>query len=287
LKKRKKSGSLHPIQGLIVSVLTPFTKANALDKKALIRHLAFLHDHNIETILVNGTAGEFFSLTHEEKRHLVKTARANFPGVVILQAGSDSLADSIALARFGEDIGVDAIASLPPYYLSNAPKQGIIDYFNCFSGSISVPFILYNFPKHTQLSINPEILSAVSHYGVKDSSATVSLAKYTRRYYIGSDRNIIKAYKAGACGFVSVRANFFPELYVFLEKALNDQNIVKARAIHREITALAVRYAGPNQIAMIKYAVTRRLSDYPVQVRLPLVQLSTDEIKMLGNAFYK
>ncbi len=285
LKKKKKRST--QVSGLIVAVLTPFTDTNSIDRKALAKHLAFLHDHNVETILLNGTAGEFFSLTQEEKKTLVKAARGNFPGTIILQAGSDSLLDSIDLARYGEETGVDFIASLPPYYLANAPKQGIIDYFNCIAGSISLPFILYNFPKHTQLSINPEIVAAVSHYGVKDSSATLSLAKYTRRYFIGSDKNIIKAYKIGASGFISARANFFPELYVFLEKALNEQNIAKARAIHKEIIALADRYAGPNQIAMMKYALTKRLSSYPTKVRLPLIQLGTEEIKMLGNAFYK
>jgi len=283
-KKKKKTGH---ISGLIVSVLTPFTKTNAIDKKEFTRHLAFLHAHSVENILVNGTASEFFSLTREEKRTLIKIARNNFPGTVILQAGSNSLAESIDLARYGENLGVDAIASLPPYYLANAPKQGIIDYFNCFAGSLSIPFILYNFPKHTQLSINPEILSAVSHYGVKDSSATISLIKYTRRYYIGSDKNIIKAYKAGACGFISARANFFPELYLFLEKALIEQNMAKARAIHKEIAALAERYSGPNQIAMVKYALTKRLKEYPTTVRLPLVQLAEEDVKRLGNAFYR
>lgn len=282
MPKPKLKKQIH-ISGLITEVLTPFTKTNAIDKKSFIRHLRFLDHYKVSNILVNGTTGEFFSLTRDEQKHLLKIARKNFPGTIIFHAGCDSLAESIELARYGEQVGVDAISSLPPYYLSNASQQGIIDYFNCFAGSLSVPFILYNFPKHTQYSLNPTILSSVMHYGIKDSSATISLARNTQYYYVGSDKNILKAYKAGARGFVSARANYFPELYVFLEKTIKEQNMTKAKTIQKEIHALAERYSGPNQIAMIKHALSKRLRGYPTEVRLPLVPLSAEEIQRLSH----
>ncbi|MCP4647792.1 MAG: dihydrodipicolinate synthase family protein, partial [bacterium] len=237
----------------------------------------------VSNILLNGTTGEFFSLTRDEQKRLLKIARKNFSGTIIFHAGCDSLAESIELARFAEQSGADAISSLPPYYLSNASEQGIIDYFNCIAGSLSVPFILYNFPKHTQHTITPHILSSVMHYGLKDSSAMIPLARSTEHYFVGSDKNILKAYKAGGRGFISARANYFPELYVFLEKILREQNFSKAKSVQKEIHALAERYSGPNQIAMIKHALAKRLRGYPIEVRLPLVPLSQEEIDKLSH----
>ncbi|MCP4712985.1 MAG: hypothetical protein GY869_30525, partial [Planctomycetes bacterium] len=63
------------ISGLIVAVLTPFTKTNTIDKKSFIRHLKFLQHYKVSNILVNGTTGEFFSLTRDEQKRLLKIAR--------------------------------------------------------------------------------------------------------------------------------------------------------------------------------------------------------------------
>jgi 4-hydroxy-tetrahydrodipicolinate synthase len=265
------------VSGPIVATCTPFTNDNTIDKKAFIRHLAFLSDNGIENIFVNGTAGEFFSLTQEEKKEQIKTARRHFPGTIILHAGCNSLKESIDLALYGEKIGVDAIASLPPYFLADAPKQGVIDFFNCFAGVLSIPFILYNFPRHTQISLDAEILSRVAHYGMKDSSATIPLSAHTPRYYVGSDKSILKAYKAGARGFVSVRANLFPDVFVALDQAVRDRHVPRAKTYFSKVIALAAAFPGQNQTAMIKYALGKKIPGYPPAMRLPLLGLSEEE----------
>lgn len=271
------------LRGLIVALLTPFDNKSRIDKEMLICHLTFLQTKNVNRIIINGTAGEFYSLTQWERKLILKLTRSNFPGYIIFQAGCESLIQTEEMTKWGVDNGADAIISLPPYYPARAPKQGIIDYLNKLSNSISIPFLIYNIPKHTKNPITPDMLAHINHFGVKDSSANFSLVKHTPHYYIGSDTKILSSYKAGSHGFVSTRANHLPEIYVKIEKALLRNDMRKAKSIQKEIFEASDLYSGENQIAIAKYALSKRVKGYPINVRLPLVKLSKIEINKIAH----
>ena len=262
------------LTGLIVALLTPFDHKNNIDKEMLIAHLKFLHSHNVKRIIINGTAGEFYSLTQWEIKLILKLARANFPGFILFQTGCGNLILTEEMTKWGVDNGADAIISLPPYYPSDAPKQGIIDYFNKLSTSLNIPFLIYNFPKHTKNPITPHMLARIKHFGLKDSSANFSLVKHTPHYFVGSDTKILAAYTSGSHGFISTLANHLPEIYVKIEKALLNEDMKKATSVQKEIYKAGDKFAGENPIANAKSALSKRVKGYPVHVRLPLVQLS-------------
>jgi 4-hydroxy-tetrahydrodipicolinate synthase len=191
----------------------------------------------------------------------------------MFNATCDSFSQTRDLALFGQEQGADAITVLPPYYLANAPKQGIIDYLNLLADALSIPYILYNFPKHTQNPLTPDMLAAIRHAGIKDSSADISLIPHTPRYLIGSDLNIMKAYKAGACGYVTARGNVNPEPFVTMENALAENDMGKTEELQKKIATIASLFTGPQQIPMIKKALSEMLPGYPAAVRLPLKSL--------------
>ena len=63
------------LSGLIVPVPTPFEESGAIDPRAFIEHLAFLAQHGVQRIMVNGTTAEFYSLLPDERKMLL-----NHPG---------------------------------------------------------------------------------------------------------------------------------------------------------------------------------------------------------------
>lgn len=159
------------MSGLVVPVCTPFDENDAIEEGMYVKHLGLLAGQGVKRILVNGTTAEFFSLTVQERKRLMELSRRHFDGVLIFHAGCDGLAQTTELAKYGQDSGADAIAAIAPYYMASVSEQGMIDYFNALADTIKVPFILYNFPKHTQNGFTPEILSKIKHFGMKDSSA--------------------------------------------------------------------------------------------------------------------
>jgi 4-hydroxy-tetrahydrodipicolinate synthase len=56
----------------IVAVVTPFDAQGAVDRDALQDYLALLSAAGVKTILVNGTTGEFFSMTLHERRSVLE-----------------------------------------------------------------------------------------------------------------------------------------------------------------------------------------------------------------------
>jgi len=259
------------LAGLIVPPTTPFNEAMGIDESALANHLEFLGRHGVTRLLVNGTTGEFFSLLPEERRLLLKLSRRHFPGIILFNTASDSLLQSLDAARWAEDLGADAIVAMAPYYYADAPSEGLVEYFNHLGESVQLPMILYNFTKHTNNPISPEILDRVKHVAIKDSSGDRSLIGSTSCYLAGTSRQMVEWHEAGARGFVSSLANHQPDLYVRMEKHLKNGDMENAREVQAEIISKCADMKGGNEIAAIKEKLSVLIPGYPGRMRLPLL----------------
>jgi 4-hydroxy-tetrahydrodipicolinate synthase len=253
------------LKGLVVPVPTPFAESGAIDFGAFLAHLDWLAECGVSNLLVNGTTGEFFSLMPAEQLQMLQVARENWEGVVIFHTGSSVLFQCMEAARAAEGEGADFVAALPPFYFAGAPAAGLIRWFNELAESTALPLILYNFPKHTGNPLTTEILAQVPHYGMKDSSADLSLVPATPRYFVGGDRKISAAYAAGAKGFVSAAANIEPLPYLRIEQDQSPEN-------QTVVDAVNARANGPFAIAKIKQALSEIIPGYPSHIRPPLMK---------------
>ncbi len=258
------------LKGLIVPVLTPFAGSGAIDEDAFKTHLAFLAQHGVTRIMVNGTTAEFFSLLPEERKRLLILARKHFPGFIVLHAGGTGLEQNRIEIQWANELGADAVAVLPPIYPAGLPAAGIIAYFTALEAETDLPFILYNFPKHSGNALTPEILRAVPHYAIKDSAQQLELMEHTPRYFMGSSTNIYEPVQQGAAGFVSATANVRPELYAAMELLVVAAKVEEAAVLQQEVKAYSARFSAGG-VAMLKQALARKLTDYPTRVRLPLM----------------
>ena len=260
------------LKGLIVPVLTPFDDSGAIDQHAFIRHLEFLAHHGIHRIMVNGTTAEFYSLLPEERKTLLKLARRYFPGLIVLHAGGTGLAQNRIEVQWANEFGADAVAALPPIYPAGLSAQGIIDYFRALEAEAEVPFIIYNFPKHSGNPVTPETLKAVPHFAIKDSAQDLELMEHTPRYFIGSSTNIYEPVQQGAAGFVAATANVRPEIYAAMEMLVVAAKVGEAAVLQEEIRTYSAPFS-TGGIPMLKQALARKLAGYPVNVRCPLTAL--------------
>ncbi|MBD3419472.1 MAG: hypothetical protein GF398_05070 [Chitinivibrionales bacterium] len=267
------------LSGLVVPLATPFAYNNRVDTRSLVRHIEFLARHGVKRLLVNGTTGEFFSLTLQERRDTFLLARRFFPGMILFHPGCDSLAQALAEAAWAEYHGADAIVMLPPWYIPRLPHDGIVAYFNRISEALSLPLILYNSPLQTQNGLTKSMLKRIRHHGLKDNAKDLAIIKATPRYFIGGDRMIVNAYEKGACGFVSAKSNMHPAPYVALEKYLAAGDCDSAQAQQQKIHRLCDVLSGNREIPKIKYALAHRIDGYRSGVRLPLQDISDAERK--------
>ncbi len=141
--------------------------------------------------------------------------------------------------------------------------------FQALEKEAKVPFILYNFPKHSGNAITPAILNAVPHFAIKDSAQSLELMEHTPRYFIGSSTNIFEPVQEGAAGFVAATANVRPELYAAMEMLVVAAKVEEAAVMQQEIRAYSAPYSGGG-VPMLKQALARKLAGYPLGVRCPL-----------------
>ena len=257
------------LKGLIVPVLTPFLDSGDIDESAFIRHLEFLAEHGVRWIMVNGTTAEFYSLFPEERKTMLKLARKYFSGGIILHAGGMGLAQNKIEVQWANEYGADAVAVLPPIYPAGLSAKGIIDYLQALEKTAEVPFILYNFPKHTGNAITPEILKAIPHFALKDSAQNLELMEHTPRYFIGTSTTIFEPIQQGAAGFVAATANVRPELYTAMEMLVVAAKVEEAAVMQHEVRAYSAQFS-IGGVPALKKALARKLKGYPVNVRCPL-----------------
>jgi 4-hydroxy-tetrahydrodipicolinate synthase len=258
------------IEGLIVPLTTPFNRDGTLCRKAFVDHLKWLSQYGVSRILVSGTTGEFFSMTSEERLQMLGIAREFFQGLVMFQTGAASLPDTLDLMKKAIRYGADAIMALSPYYFSNAPEDGIVKYLNSLSSQCSVPFVLYNFPKHTGNPLTPAIANRVSHFGLKDSTGESDLISSTPCFLAGSSTKIVQAHRLGAKGFVSAMANVYPELFVGIEHAIVCKDFSEAERLQVQAVQKKEDFIGKYEIVVLKKLLSEKISGFPEYVRPPL-----------------
>src|SRR5438445_2977586 len=164
-------------EGLTVAMVTPF-KGGAIDQDATRHLIEFLIDGGVEALVVSGSTGEAATCTVEERRTLWTLTRdqvrKRIP--VIAGTGTNSTADSIALTRMAEELGLDGAMVVTPFYNKPTPK-GQAAHFAAVARSTRLPLILYNVPSRTGTNTTPDILALVQDLpnvkAVKEASGSL------------------------------------------------------------------------------------------------------------------
>src|ERR1051325_9686344 len=143
MKKNKK------YHGIVVPSVTPLTSDYKLDEGALEKVFENFY-HNDVVPFVLGTTGESASLPLQFKKAYIKKAVSLKKKGTFLYAGISStcFSDSIDLAKFCFDNGVDAVAATLPYYYQLTEDQ-MRKYFTNLVETIKAPLIVYNIPVTT------------------------------------------------------------------------------------------------------------------------------------------
>ncbi|MDI5984451.1 5-dehydro-4-deoxyglucarate dehydratase [Halomonas sp. M4R5S39] len=130
--------------GLLSFPITDFNEQGRFDAERYRRRLEWFVGHEISAVFVAGGTGEFFSLTLDEYREIVRVAVETVDGrlSVIASAGL-SVEGGKAFARAAEEAGADGILLMPPY-LTECPQEGLVEYARQICDSTALGVIYYN-----------------------------------------------------------------------------------------------------------------------------------------------
>lgn len=250
-----------PITGPHVAVVTPFDEQGRIDEAAL-RAQVRRQLSNGNKIFCNGTNGEFFVLTDEEKLRVTEICldEAQDKSLVVTHIGETNLAQTIAHGKAVAEMGIQAVSVITPWFSALRPQE-LVRYFQQVADAVPVPAYLYNIPARTGNTITPEVAAELAKhpniYGIKDSAGSLeslqgflAVSKNAENFDVltGPDSLILTGYQQGAVGCISGIANIVPELVNqvykgFTESDLDSANVAQERINHLRATLYPIAFA--------------------------------------------
>jgi len=231
--------------GCGTALVTPFHQDLSLDEDALRRLIRRQIESGIDYIVPCGTTGESPTLTRAEHVRVVAIAVEEAKGKVPVLAGAGgyNTAEVIALGKELQQLGVDGLLSVNPYY--NRPTQeGLYQHFKAIASGVSLPIVLYNIQGRTAVNIETPTLRRLADIenivAVKEASGNISQMAAVahampERFDIlcGDDAIAIPLIALGGRGIVSVVSNEIPAEMTKLVHLALDGDFAGARAMQR------------------------------------------------------
>lgn len=273
---------------LIVAAATPLRDGGARpDLDAIPPYVEFLTSCGAEGVFACGTTGEGVLLALDERRAVASTFRAALTGRLIVHAGAQTTADTVALAAHARDIGADAVAVIPPPYFPLDTDALTAHMLAAARACAPLPFYGYAFTARSGYPLSVDVVDrlragADNFAGLKVSEAPFErLAPYLGLglpVYVGSEPLIPAALPRGAVGSVSGMAAAFPEV---VRAALDRPDAEAERRLRSLRDALE---ASGQFIAAVKHALGRRGVPICPDMRAPLRPLTDAEAADLDAA---
>jgi 4-hydroxy-tetrahydrodipicolinate synthase len=283
---------------LSTAMVTPFDKNGNIDFQKTSTLIDYLINHGTDSLVIAGTTGESPTLSTEEKlaliQHTVKEVNGRIP--VIAGTGSNNTAASIKLTKQAEELGVDAIMLVVPYY--NKPSQeGLFQHFKAIAESTKLPVMLYNIPGRSSINMSvdtvvrlsdiPNIVAVKEASGNLDAMAEIiSRTKNDFVLYSGDDGLTLPVLSIGGVGVVSVASHIIGKEMQAMISAFISGNYISAAEQHRKLLPVMKQLFVVPSPGPVKTALQVKGLDVG-SVRLPLVPLTSTERSELMDVINK
>lgn len=281
--------------GIFNAIVTPFTKKGELDEAAMASLADFQIKAGIDGLYACGSTGEGVSMTLAQRKRVAEICVERSGGriTVMTQVGDEAIENVRELAKHAEDIGIDGIAALTPYYYK-PDDDAVLGYYSEIGKFTDLPLFIYHIPQFTGLTLSARTIARImnevpSVKGIKDSSGDfkhlLEILYYRPKgitVFSGSDEYALAGLISGMEGCVTGYASAFPELYVKLYGMFREGKIEKALELQERITMIKNHLKSP-PIQAIKEAVKLRGINGGF-VKKPLRFMTASEVRELKRA---
>lgn len=239
------------LRGCATALVTPFTSDGAIDEDALTRLIEYQLAGAVKLLVPCGTTGESATMTEDEDQRVIKHTieLAKGRAHVIAGTGSNSTAATIQNSKIAQELGVDAVLVVAPFY--NKPTQhGLYAHFRAVAEAVDLPIVIYNVPGRTSCNIAADTTLRLARdceniVAVKEASGNLSqIMEILRdrpngfRVLSGDDAITFAMIALGGDGLISVASNEAPELMArMVDLALNEK-WHEARELHYRLLPL-------------------------------------------------
>ncbi|MDR2163481.1 MAG: 4-hydroxy-tetrahydrodipicolinate synthase [Clostridiales Family XIII bacterium] len=279
-------------KGSATAVITPF-KGGKVDLDSYGRLLDWQIDEGTDAIVTCGTTGEASTLTWDEQIDTIRFAVERTAGrvPVIAGVGANATSEAVEGSKRAEEVGVDALLHVTPYY-NKCSHRGLIEHFTACAQAVKIPVILYSVQSRTGMNIAPDVCAELADVdniaGIKEASGDISqvaeIARVTRGkgfdIWSGNDDMIVPLMSVGGAGVISTVANIVPRKTHEMCAAYLAGDNDKAARLQLELKPLIdAVFMEVNPIPVKAAAHLMGMCEY--EYRLPLCPLADANFKRL------
>lgn len=131
-------------EGIIPALVTPLTEDERINVKVLRDLIEYQLGLGADGFYVGGATGEGLALRTEERMILAEESvkAINHRKPCIFQVAATNFHDAIALAKYAEKVGADAISATPPLFFGYSEKN-VYDYYKRLADAVHIPLMIY------------------------------------------------------------------------------------------------------------------------------------------------
>ncbi|HEM4050594.1 TPA: dihydrodipicolinate synthase family protein [Streptococcus suis] len=290
---------LSKYHGIIPAFYACYDEAGEISSEGVKALVQYFIDKGVQGLYVNGSSGECIYQSVADRKQILEAVMEVAKGklTIINHVACNNLKDSVELARHSEEVGVDAIAAIPPIYF-RLPEYSIAAYWNGISAAApNTDFIIYNIPQLAGVSLTPslykEMLKNPRVVGVKNSSMPVqdidtfvSLGGEDYVVFNGPDEQFLGGRLMGAKGGIGGTYGAMPELFLRLNQLIADKDLETARQLQATInTIIGKLVSGHGHMYAVIKEVIRINDGLDIgSVREPLTALTEADLVIAQEA---
>ncbi|EJS68819.1 4-hydroxy-tetrahydrodipicolinate synthase [Bacillus cereus] len=252
------------IKGAFPVLITPMDELQEINWDGVKQNVNYFINQNVAGIIINGSTGEFVSLSKEERFKMVETVLKEVDGrvPVIVGTAAETTKETIEYTKHAEANGADCALIINSYYCKPKEEE-IYFHFKEISNAVNIPIMLYNNPFTSGVDMSTELMlrigkecENVTH--IKESSGDIRKARDLVRQgegafqvFCGSEDLVMESYLVGATGWVSVAGNIVPGLVTKMYEHFQNGELEKAWEINDAILPLCEFLEGSGKYVQI------------------------------------
>lgn len=276
------------LSGVLPALITPFTSGGGIDFKAFEKHMQHLRAAGVKGWVPNGSTGEYFSQSTEERRDVLQFVKDQAKPGELLIAGTNAPAtrEVIQQTEMAKKIGYDTVLLAPPFY-TRPTQQELIRHYEAVLKAVDVNIILYSYPAKDGSDISFDLMDHFADnarvIGIKESSGSLQRAidiasRYEGKIQLvsGSDDIALDFMFWGADSWICGPSNCMAKACCDLDRTFRSGDLAKAKSMMKTLyRAMNILESG-KFVQKIKYGC--ELQGLAVgECRAPLGPLTDDE----------
>lgn len=239
---------MEKIKGLIDAPFTPFDSKGEVNYDIIPEYAALLARNGLKGVFINGSSGEGYMLTEEERMKLAEAWIAAVPKdfKVIVHVGSTCVKSSRRLAEHAQKCGAWGVGAMAPPFPKVGRIEELVKYCEEIAcGAPNLPFYFYHIPAFNGAFLSMyDFLKAVdgripNFAGIKYTFESLYEYNRCRRYkdgkfdmLHGQDETILPCLAmGGAQGGIGGTTNYNGRCLVGIQEAWEKGDLEKAREL--------------------------------------------------------